>query len=97
MRLPCCIFWANLTPFSLQLHSDDGRLLFVGWWNVGLSCLTAPREVAYDRTLQRLRALPIRELHGLREGSLGSHTAPIALDVKVVLTPPCIFYMEDHE
>ena len=56
------------------MHSDDGRLLFVGWWNVGLSCLTAPREITYDKELQRLHALPVAELAQLRGESLGEHT-----------------------
>ena len=59
-----------------QMHSDDNRLLFVGWWNVGLSCLTAPREVTYDAELQRLNALPVIELAQLRGDSLGEHSRP---------------------
>ena len=73
--MPTALDYSDILIFT-QLHSDDHRLLFVGWWNVGLSCLTAPREVTFDATLQRLRALPIAELAGLHEGSLGSHAAP---------------------
>lgn len=59
-----------------QMHSDDNRLLFVGWWNVGLSCLTAPREITYDANLQRLHALPVAELAQLRGETLGEYTQP---------------------
>jgi sucrose-6-phosphate hydrolase SacC (GH32 family) len=66
---------SDLLIFS-QMHSDDNRLLFVGWWNVGLSCLTAPREITYDVDLQRLHALPVAELAQLRGKSLGEQTRP---------------------
>jgi sucrose-6-phosphate hydrolase SacC (GH32 family) len=62
-----------------QMHSDDNRLLFVGWWNVGLSCLAAPREVTYDAELQRLHALPVAELAQLRGESLGQHSTPTSI------------------
>ena len=62
-----------------QMHLDDDRLLFVGWWNVGLSCLTAPREITYDSEMQRLHALPVAELAQLRGTSLGERTSPTTI------------------
>ena len=71
-----------------QMHSDDNRLLFVGWWNVGLSCLTAPREITYDAELQRLNALPVAELAQLRGDSLGEHTRPTPISPGVAGSLP---------
>eukprot|EP01052_Picozoa_sp_SAG31_P001453 SAG31_NODE_49_length_30599_cov_15.615016_13_plen_217_part_00 len=50
-----------------QLHSDRGRMLFMGWWNVGKSCLTVPREITFDNITGRLRSLPAAELAALRQ------------------------------
>ena len=50
-------------------------MLFMGWWNVGLSCLTAPREVTYDPLLETLKALPVKELALLRGEKLSPASA----------------------
>ena len=54
-------------------------MLFMGWFNVGPSCLTVPRELTYDGTLNSLRSNPVAELAKLREASLGSHQSPVTL------------------
>ena len=56
-----------------QMHSDDGRLLSAGWWNVGLSCLTLTGDT-HDKELQRLQVIPVAEFAQLRGESLGEHT-----------------------
>jgi hypothetical protein len=56
---PSAFDWSDVVIFS-QLHSDldpatgEQRMLFMGWFNVGSSCLTSPREVFYDPELQVL-------------------------------------------
>ena len=62
-----------------QLHEDNGRMLFVGWFNVGASALTAPREVVYDAEMEVLRVLPVEELKALRGAQLGKHPTPVSL------------------
>jgi sucrose-6-phosphate hydrolase SacC (GH32 family) len=47
-------------------------MLYLGWFNYGAGCLTAPREVFYDPQLQKLRALPVMELASLRQEVLGT-------------------------
>ncbi len=44
----------------------------MGWWNVGVGCLTVPREVKYDETTNRLTTLPVIELTGLHGTVIGS-------------------------
>ena len=66
---------SNLLVFS-QLHVDDGRMLFMGWWNPCDStrchgALTVPREVTFDPKTTRLMSLPAPELTALRGSSLG--------------------------
>jgi len=53
---------------------DDGRTLYVGWFNFGGSCLTVPREITFDPSLQKLLALPVDEIKLLRTASLGNQT-----------------------
>jgi sucrose-6-phosphate hydrolase SacC (GH32 family) len=61
-------------------------MLYLGWFNYYAGCLTAPREVFYDPILQKLRALPVKELTSLRQNILGANhnrlataTKPLAL------------------
>ena len=57
-----------------QLHQEPelgGRMLFVGWFNVGAGCLTAPREVEYEPRTNRLVSRPVAELRALRGAVLG--------------------------
>lgn len=49
---------------------DGDRTLFMGWFNVGLSCLTAPRDISYEPMTGRLVAWPVPELAALRNGTL---------------------------
>ena len=70
-----CTRWLSAVLIFTQMHVDDGRMLFMGWWNVGLSCLTAPREVTYDPLLRTLRALPVKELALLRGDKLSPASA----------------------
>ncbi len=61
---------------------EDGRTLHLGWFNFGAgnaNCLTVPREVNYDPKLQKLLALPIREIATLRGASLASITTPLSV------------------
>ena len=56
-------------------HVEDGRTLHLGWFNFGAgnaNCLTVPREVTYDPTLQKLMALPVHELSLLHGASLAT-------------------------
>ena len=67
-------------PSPHSSHQDNGRTLFMGWFNVGLSCLTAPREVFFDPEVTRLVARPVHELEALRDGTLA--------DMKPLDLPP---------
>ena len=52
---------------------DGGRMIHVGWV-IGADCLTTPREISYDATLEQLLSNPVAELRSLR-GALISHPA----------------------
>lgn len=65
--------------FDERLHVDNGRMLFLGWFNVGASALTAPREVVYDAEMEALRLLPVDELKVLRGTQLAKHVVPVTL------------------
>ena len=52
----------------------------MGWFNVGLSCLTAPREVFFEPEAARLVAWPVHELKTLRNATLA--------DLKPLQLPP---------
>jgi sucrose-6-phosphate hydrolase SacC (GH32 family) len=78
-----------------HVEEDTERMLYLGWFNYGAGCLTAPREIFYDPVLQKLRALPVKELASLRQNVLGAHqsasataTKPLALfdDTKTSLS-----------
>jgi sucrose-6-phosphate hydrolase SacC (GH32 family) len=80
---------------TAHVEEDTGRMLYLGWFNYGAGCLTAPREIFYDPRLQKLRALPVKELASLRQDVLGTHqsasataTKPLALfdDTKTSLS-----------
>jgi sucrose-6-phosphate hydrolase SacC (GH32 family) len=63
-------------------QADDGRTLHLGWFNFGAgnaNCLTVPREVTYDPVLQKLMALPIKEITALHGASLGAITSPVTV------------------
>lgn len=70
---------SEILVFS-QLHVDDGRMLFMGWWNPCDSArchgaLTVPREVTFDPATTRLKSLPVPELFVLRGATLGGHSS----------------------
>ena len=70
------VIWSTVGRVS------DGRTLHLGWFNFGAgnaNCLTVPREVSYDPQLQKLLALPIREITTLRGDSLASIASPVAV------------------
>ena len=74
---------SELLVFS-QLHVDDGRMLFMGWFNPcdSATChgaLTVPREVTFDPETISLLSLPAPELAALRGAVLGSRPS-MALD-----------------
>eukprot|EP00729_Bicosta_minor_P017787 gene17787-32640_t len=45
---------SNNVIWSTVGQVDDGRILHVGWFNVGASALTVPRSITYDSKLQKL-------------------------------------------
>ena len=70
---------SEIVLFS-QLHVDDGRMLFMGWYNPcdSAAChgaLTVPREVTFDPETTSLRSLPAPELAVLRGAVLGGPTS----------------------
>jgi len=62
----------GLTIWSTSHVEASGRMLYLGWFNYGLGCLTAPRALTYDPAFQKLLANPVKELASLRTASLGS-------------------------
>ena len=69
---------SEVVVFS-QLHVDEGRMLFVGWYNPcdSATChgsLTVPREVVFEPSTVSMRSFPAPELAALRGAILGHHS-----------------------
>ena len=64
---------SDVLIYAIMHPCDDGRMLFMGWFNVGSSCLTVPREIRFDPVVRRLTAMPVAETAQLRQRQLGSH------------------------
>ena len=90
MHGPTCIFWANRTPFSLgAVVLEDKSILVVKSTNHfygGFNEIAVDEAIYYvDTGIDFRSPYPSNPLQ-----TAYTKLARLALDVKVILTPPCI-------